>query len=117
MDVKIIKKIEKDIVIISITGRFDYDNAPLVISEVNLDSHLDKGYENYIFDFTKLDYISSSGLRAILLWSKKIRRVYNKRLVVVITEEAVEEIIELSGFNALLHIVHNMDDARNFFVK
>jgi len=58
--------------------------------------------EMLIFDFQKLDYISSAGLR-VLLAAQKIMNKQGKMVVKNVSEE-VREIFEVTGFCDILTI-------------
>lgn len=58
------------------------------------------GIKTLIFDFAKLDYISSAGLR-ILLMSKKIMDKQGK-MIIRHANQSVMEIFEITGFANVL---------------
>ena len=76
-----------------------------------LDSNTSKDFEievmntisdksNVIFDFKELDYLSSSGLRVILIVQKKIND--NGKLIIKNANETIMEIFEITGFSDIL---------------
>ena len=81
---------------IALEGRLDTTTAPDL--EAIVRGELD-GAEQLTFDFDKLEYISSAGLR-ILLAAQKIM---NKQGKMVVSEE-VKEIFEVTGFSDILTI-------------
>jgi len=82
---------------ITVEGRLDTTSAPqleeIVRSQIG-DS------ETLVFDFEKLDYISSAGLR-VLLAAQKIMNKQGKMVVKNVSEE-VKEIFEVTGFCDIL---------------
>ncbi|MBE7008747.1 MAG: STAS domain-containing protein [Ruminococcaceae bacterium] len=75
-------------------GRIDTNSAPEFASQV--EGALD-GVMDLTFDFSELEYISSSGLRVLMIAIKEMRR---RRGEVRITNasEGVYDILESTGF-------------------
>ena len=84
---------------IALEGRLDTTTAPDL--EAIVRGELD-GTEQLTFDFDKLEYISSAGLR-ILLAAQKIMNKQGKMVVKNVSEE-VKEIFEVTGFSDILTI-------------
>ncbi len=84
---------------IALEGRLDTTTAPMLDEE--LKTALD-GIEKLTFDFGKLEYISSAGLRVLL----SAQKVMNKQGSMVIKEvnEEINEIFEVTGFVDILTI-------------
>lgn len=80
-------------------GRLDTTTAPQLESEIK--ESLD-GVESLIMDMTKLEYISSAGLR-VLLSAQKVMNKQGSMVVRNATEE-VKEIFEVTGFSDILTI-------------
>ena len=95
----ITKSAENDKVTIAITGRLDTNTAPQL--EAELKQSLE-GTNNLVLDFTKLEYVSSAGLRVILAAQKRM----NKQGSMVITnvKPTVMEVFEITGFVDILTI-------------
>ena len=89
---------DKDLVI-ALEGRLDTTTAPQLDEE--LKTALD-GVEKLEFDFSKLEYISSAGLRVLL----SAQKVMNKQGSMVIKNvgEEINEIFEVTGFVDILTI-------------
>ena len=84
---------------IALEGRLDTTTAPDL--EAIVRGELD-GAEQLTFDFAKLEYISSAGLR-ILLAAQKIMNKQGK-MVVKNPSEEVKEIFDVTGFSDILTI-------------
>ena len=84
---------------IALEGRLDTTTAPEL--ETIVRTGLD-GAELLTFDFAKLEYISSAGLR-ILLAAQQIMNKQGKMVVKNVSEE-VKEIFEVTGFSDILTI-------------
>ena len=80
-------------------GRLDTTTAPGLENEVK--SSID-GVEKLVFNFEKLDYISSAGLR-VLLSTQKIMNKQGEMIVKNCSEEVLE-IFDVTGFTEILTI-------------
>ncbi len=96
---EIIKTLNGDELTITIKGELNSTNSN-ELEEV-IDSSL-RGIKSLIFDFKELDYISSAGLR-ILLVSKKVMDKQGK-MVVLHPNASVMDIFEITGFKDILDI-------------
>lgn len=92
-----IKK-DNDILTISVDGRIDTSTSHELESIVN--QEISK-CSKLVFDFKKLDYISSAGLR-ILLGAQKL--MGNQGMKVINVNDTVNEIFEVTGFSFILDI-------------
>lgn len=84
--------------IIAIQGRLDVMNAPRF--EAMLMEELQRGETDFILDLTKLDYISSAGLRTLLVMAKRIQ-AQQGRLLLCGLGGGVQEVFEVSGFSKI----------------
>ena len=84
---------------VSLEGRLDTTTAPDL--EKQLKSELGSTKE-LIFDFEKLDYISSAGLRVLL----STQKVMNKqgKMVVKNSNDDVRDVFEVTGFIDILNV-------------
>ncbi len=82
---------------ISLEGRFDTGTAPQLEEIVRTEL---ADVETLIFDFAKLEYISSAGLR-VLLAAQKIMNKQGRMVVKNVSDE-VKEIFEVTGFTDIL---------------
>ncbi len=80
-------------------GRLDTTTAPQLEEQVN---SLISDVKNLAFDMTKLEYISSAGLRVLLAAQKTMNKQGN--MVVKNVSEEVQEIFEVTGFSDILTI-------------
>ena len=96
-------KIEKDLnekdLVVALEGRLDTTTAPQL--EEELKNSL-AGVTELIIDLSKLEYISSAGLRVLLSAFKTMR---NKgKMKVTNANELVKEVFEVTGFSDFLPI-------------
>ena len=94
-----IKKLEGNKLTIEISGRLNTTTTPELVQE--LETSLD-GIESLVFDFDKLEYISSSGLRVLLSTYKKMMKQGEFNIINV--SEDVMEVLEITGFASLLSV-------------
>jgi anti-sigma B factor antagonist len=85
--------------IISLEGRLDTITAPELEKELNASLN---GVQALTFDFDKLEYISSAGLRVLLAAQKCMNK--QGTMVVKNVNETISEIFEVTGFNDILTI-------------
>ena len=91
----------EDLLIVRPRGRLDSSSAPEM--ERLIAEQLDTGTQRLVLDFTSLDYISSAGLRVVLVAGKKLRASKGK-MVLVGLQDMVREVFEMSGFLALFPV-------------
>jgi anti-anti-sigma factor len=94
--------------VVEIIGRIDTITAPDF--ENGVMKLMSEGVTNLIFDCSKLDYVSSSGLRVFLMAQKKVSA--NKGLLkVCCLQPSIKEIFDISGFSQIFTIEENIDSA------
>ncbi len=96
---QIVKKRENDKLTLVVEGRLDTTTAPQL--EAELKDALD-GVTELVFDFEKLDYISSAGLRILLAQQKIMNRQGVMKVIHV--NETIAEIFDITGFADILTI-------------
>jgi len=69
-----------------------------------------------ILNVSKLEYISSAGLRSLVILIKKLYASKGELVLCVLTG-VVREIIEVSGFENLFKIFDSVKDAESYFNK
>ena len=89
-----------DVVVAALVGRLDSSNSKDL--EQELMRHID-GRDAVVLDFRRLDYISSAGLRVVLLTGKKMR-ASRGRLALCNLPEPVREVFEISGFLSIFSV-------------
>ncbi|MBU2554109.1 MAG: STAS domain-containing protein [Bacteroidetes bacterium] len=94
--------------VVQIEGRIDTITAPDFESGImNL---MSDGVTKMIFDCTKLDYVSSSGLRVFLMAQKNIST--NKGMLkVCCLQPSIKEIFDISGFSQIFTIEDSIEYA------
>ena len=85
----------------AVEGRLDTTTAPAL--EAALRSAM-TDIQDVIFDFEKLEYISSAGLRVLLSAQKKVREGGDGQVIVRGANDLVKEVFEVTGFSDILTI-------------
>lgn len=106
ISIQIEEKGEKRVV--RLEGRVDASATPVL--ESKLDELLKAGHVKIAIDFSRVDYISSAGLRFLLAATKKTRAAKGMLVIAAIQDE-VMEIIKMAGFERILHIFPNENKA------
>ena len=83
----------------SVEGKLDTTTAPELEAELNT---LPSDVTTLIFNFDKLIYISSAGLRVLLKFYKKMNTQGNMKLINV--NENIMEVLEMTGFTDFLTV-------------
>ena len=95
----IIKEIKNKTLNIAPEGRLDTTTAPQLEAELK-QSISDN--ERLIFDFTKLEYLSSAGLRVLLAAQKMMDK--QGEMVICNVNDVIAEVFEVTGFSDILTI-------------
>lgn len=94
--------------VISPRGQINSANAATV--ESDLIKHIDNGENRLVLDLSGLDYISSAGLRVMLLVAKRLKQ-QTGLLALCNIQPHVREVFDISGFLAILTVVESRGDA------
>jgi anti-anti-sigma factor len=89
-------------------GRLDSNTGPAF--EVELVAIIDAGIERVLLDFSELIYISSAGLRVVLLAAKRMK-ASNRRFALCSLNAQIAEVFKISGFDAIIDIHPSPDSA------
>ena len=85
--------------IIELIGRLDAVTAPQLEKELNASLNEVK---TLTFDFAKLEYIASAGLRVLLVAQKRMNK--QGSMVIKNVSEEVKEVLDMTGFINFLQI-------------
>lgn len=92
---------ENEKTIVSLEGRMDTNTSPDFQKE--LEEYYNKEGFSVVLDFEKLDFVSSAGLRVLLLIQKKAKAL-NGRMVIRNVKPEIEEVFDMTGFTDILTI-------------
>ena len=102
----IIERQSGDIVILDLSGRLDTTNYQQF--EAKTMGLLNEGKNKIVINCSKLDYISSSGLRIMLM---ALKGVGGGMFTLCELQENIREIFEISGFSSIFKIFATEQDA------
>lgn len=85
---------------IRLTGRLDSVSAPALLDEY-MKASQELNAENITVDASKLEYISSAGLRTLLIMQKRLKE---NKVRIVGASESVLDILDQTGFSDILEV-------------
>lgn len=92
---EITTRLEKSITIITLRGKLDGTTAPQ--AQQNIIPLLTSGCR-MVFDMAACDYISSAGLRLLLVMAKQLEKIGGTGAFASVHQE-VNDVMEMTGFN------------------
>ncbi|WP_373483433.1 STAS domain-containing protein [Acetobacterium sp.] len=98
---KIEVKQDGEIFVVELEGRMDTNTSPEFQKE--MEAYYSKQGFNMILDFDKLDFVSSAGLRVLLLIQKKSKALSGS-LVIKNVKPEIQEVFDMTGFSDILTI-------------
>lgn len=106
MDIR--KTRSNEVVVVAIGGKLDGLSAPSM--EAQAARLLDEGVKRIVFDCSRLEYISSAGLRAFLATAKQFQTAGGRCGFAALSPET-REIFGVTGFLKLFEIHDTVADA------
>lgn len=97
-----------DVMVLELKGRLDTTNYGVL--EKKLTSLFDEQKIKIVLNCEGLDYISSSGLRVLLMFLKKANTADGK-FVISHLPRNIREIFDISGFTNIFEIYETSDEA------
>lgn len=89
---------EGNVTVVKITGRLDAVTAPEY--EKNVRELIDAGSKLFVVDVQGLDYISSAGLRGLLV-TAKLLKAKGGQVRLAHVKGTVKEVFDISGFGSI----------------
>ena len=96
------------VLVIKAEGRIDGSNAAQFLESV--EDVIDQNDNGVVLDFAQLNYISSAGLRVILLIAKDLRQ-RKVQFAICSLSSSVHEIFTISGFDQIIDLYDNSASA------
>lgn len=96
---EIVKNVNNNNLNIALEGRLDTTTAPQLEAELKASLN---DISELVFDFSKLEYISSAGLRVLLSAQKVMNQQGSMKIINVSAE--IMEVFEITGFTDILTI-------------
>lgn len=98
---EIVKSQDSGKITFTITGRLDTNTAPefqpVLLAALN-------EVKQVSLDFKELEYVSSAGLRVLLL-GEKTAKANSAALIIANPSEEIKEVFDMTGFSDILKIV------------
>ncbi len=92
------KKLEGKKLTVSPVGRLDTINAPELEAALKYD-----GVAELVFDLSRLDYISSAGLRVLMAAQKQMMKLGS--MTISGAKPMVKEVFDITGFSDIFTLV------------
>ena len=90
--------ISENVVTLKVSGRLDTETSSRFREEMK---QIPQNAEKLIFDFTDVNYVSSAGLRELLVCRKQYP---GDRMTIINVQENVYEVFEMTGFDAIIPV-------------
>ena len=108
MNIEVATEREDKTLVLLPVGRLDSANArsfeQIVMEQIS------SGEQSLIVDFSRLTFISSSGMRVLLIAAKRLQATKGK-LVLCEMKEHIEEVFRISGFDQIIPIKSSRGEA------
>ncbi len=103
---------DNSILVLNPLGRIDGTNAKAF--EEALLGRIDAGDNNILMNFEGINYISSAGLRVLLMAAKRTSQSAGK-LALCAVQDHIQEVFKFSGFSEIIPIHEDRPKALNTF--
>jgi anti-anti-sigma factor len=94
--------------VMAVQGRIDALSAQIFHDQ--LLGHVDRGETSVVLDFAALDFISSAGLRVVLMAAKRLQQA-DGHFALCALQETVREVFRVSGFASIMDIFQDRQAA------
>ncbi len=96
------------VVVVAPHGSLDIDTRKIVVDM--LFGLLDTGETAILVDLSHVDFMTSTGLSAVLYAAKRVENIAGKFALCSINKD-IQFVFEISGFDSILDIYPNVDEA------
>ncbi len=97
-----------DIIVISLEGKLDSITAPEAEAAIN--EYIEKKVPKMLVSLKETSYVSSAGLRVFLATAKRMT-VAGAAVKFCCPNDIVKEILDISGFSAILDVKASQEEA------
>lgn len=105
---EVLEQRDGEVVVLSLHGRLDGGTSPGL--QEKLFALIDQGEKRLVVDGSDLAYVSSSGLRALLLAAKRLAEV-SGQLVLCSLNEHIRKVFDITGLASVFDIRGSRHDA------
>ena len=110
MEIEVLEEREGSALVLLPIARLDSSNARSF--ENVIIGHVENGENEIVVDFSRMVFISSSGMRVLLITAKKLHARKGK-LVLCSMQDSIREIFSISGFDQIIPIRKSRKGALN----
>ena len=103
---------DDSVTVVAMEGNLDTNTSVEAQDQIN--ALIEGGALKMVTDFSKVDFVSSAGLRVLLATAKKLGGVGGTLRVCGLNDE-VNEVFEISGFSTILDVFPDRDAALQGF--
>lgn len=93
--------------VVTLKGRLEFDTSEAASEQL---MGIVENYQRIILDMSKCSYVSSSGLRVLLLIGKRAKQLGEKMVLAKLTDD-VQDIMEMTGFGSIFTCYSNLSTA------
>lgn len=90
--------VSENVITLKVSGRLDTETSSQFREEIK---QIPQNAEKLIFDFTDVNYVSSAGLRELLVCRKQYP---GDRMTIINVQENVYDVFEMTGFDAIIPV-------------
>ena len=98
--------------ILDFSGNLDTNTS--IDAEKSINRLIEDGADRILFNFTNLNFITSSGLRVLLSTAKKLQASGGKMKICGLNQ-TVQEVFDISGFGTILSLAVSEEEALGAF--
>ncbi len=95
------------VMVVSVDGRMDAGNAPTLEQKVL--ALIAAGEKRLVIDCTQLEYVSSAGLRVLLVAAKRLSN--DGRLGIAGLNNQIRDVFDVAGFSSIFQIYRTPEEA------
>ncbi len=110
----ILERAKESVKIVSLVGHLDGMTCGEV--QEKLTALVEAGTTQMVLDLSRMDYISSAGLRVLLILQKSLKSKSGEAVFLKV-QDSVKEVFNLSGFSALFTFFASEEEALNKLQK
>ena len=112
---KIEETIQQDVSCINLNGRFDANTSDAVENFIR--ERIEKGRSQFVLNMKNVSFISSAGLRVVIIIARELRNEYQGDLHIAALQPSVNRVFEISGLNNILKMFDDEQAAGEAFDK
>ena len=101
---------KKNSIVLELKGRLD--TVTSIDLEKRIQEVMERPERQLVLDFSQLSYISSSGLRVLLMAAKRLKAVDGKMALVSLNDQN-QAVFEIAGFSSVFTVYQSQDEAIN----